>query len=73
MSYNEELEARVSKLEDANKRLEKIIENLVESMTANSEAIIDHIASLESERDMILQSYDDSLSEIVEKYEPKQQ
>ncbi len=73
MSYNEDLEARVSKLEDANKRLEKIIENLVESMTANSEAIIDHIASLESERDMILQSYDDSLSEIVEKYEPKQQ
>ncbi|UNA01767.1 hypothetical protein PVA8_77 [Vibrio phage PVA8] len=72
MSYNEEHENRINELESKVARLESIIENLVESMTSNSEAIIEHIASLETERDSILASYDDKLNEIVNKYEPKQ-
>ncbi|CAL9987708.1 hypothetical protein VPHD480_0307 [Vibrio phage D480] len=49
-------------------RLNEVCANLQESQTIILETIIDHIASLDADRDTLLRSYDDAIQRIIDKH-----
>ncbi len=64
----EHLENEVKRMSAELSRANDIIKNLNESQTLLMETIIEHIASLEADRDQILRSYDDGMKSIINKY-----
>lgn len=66
-----ELVKRVEILEENNRRQHEVIMNLVDSGKLTTEAIIDHISSLESDRDSILASYEASINRMLKRIEAK--
>lgn len=64
-------EERIAVLEENSRRQHEVIMNLVESNKLTAEAIIDHISSLESDRDSLLASYEASIERMLKRVEAK--
>ncbi len=69
MSLQERLEAIEARLDSFEEKIESFqesVKTLIVHATMNAEAIVEHIAQLDSEKDEILQEYRDELSRIVQ-------
>lgn len=60
------LQSRIDGMEQKIDTFQKTVQQLILHATMNAEAIVEHIAQLDSEKEEILQEYRSELSKIVQ-------